>query len=79
MNTWAFLAGVLAGWILGVWMSHKKIRRDERLRGQLIGKRLLEVLKDAEVVNVTITEEGEKELKVDQAGLDELLGNKTRH
>lgn len=27
MTTWAFVSGLLAGWILGVWMSHRKIRR----------------------------------------------------
>lgn len=27
MTTWAFISGILVGWILGVWMSHRKIRQ----------------------------------------------------
>lgn len=27
MTTWAFISGFLGGWIVGVWMSHRKIRR----------------------------------------------------
>lgn len=80
MNTWAFVSGILVGWIAGVFMSYRKIRAQEKLRSNLIGKRLFEILEKAEVIKFTVTEDGEKELQLDQSGLDELLGNKdTKH
>lgn len=40
MTTWAFFTGLLAGWILGVWMSHRKIKR-----GRADHKELLELVR----------------------------------
>ena len=41
MTTWAFISGVLAGWILGVWMSHRKIKR-----GRADHAKLLELVRE---------------------------------
>lgn len=80
MNTWAFVSGILVGWILGVWMSYRKIRVQEKRRASLVGKRLFEILENAEVIKFTVSESGERELQLDQETLDELLGNKdTKH
>lgn len=29
MNSWAFFTGLLLGWILGVWQSYRRVRRDQ--------------------------------------------------
>ena len=80
MTTWAFVCGILVGWIVGVSMSYRKIRAQEKLRSRLVGKRLFEILEKAEVIKFTVTEDGDKELSNDQEGLDELLGNRdTKH
>ena len=82
---WA-VSCLLIGWILGTWMSWRKILKERRLAVQTrdamtreLGKRMFRILQEAEVINITVTEEGESEIKFDQAGLDELLGNKTKH
>jgi hypothetical protein len=75
--TWPFLAGLLAGWILGVWMSHRKIQRTRRanlgaltkLVGQLQELRI--TLGEDEVVDIT-TEEGQKRIL-------ETIQGKTKH
>jgi len=41
VTTWAFISGLLAGWILGVWMSHRKIRA-----GKADHKELLELVRE---------------------------------
>ena len=78
------LAFVL-GWLLGTWMSWRKIlgdrRRAERTQAAIrskLGKNLHDFLKDIDVIKITVTEEGENELTIDQAKLDEMLGNKDR-
>ena len=85
MNGWT-VAAFLVGFLVGVWMSYRKIIHERRRAiqtrenmGRDLSKRLFAMLRDAEVINITITEDGESEIKFDQAGLDELLGNKTRH
>lgn len=85
MSGWT-LAAFLAGWILGTWMSWRKIindrRRARRTQGkisQALGAKLYEILKDVDVINVTVTEDGKEELKVDTDKLDVFLGNKTEH
>jgi hypothetical protein len=40
VTTWAFVSGVLVGWIVGVWMSHRKIRR-----GRPTYRELLEIVR----------------------------------
>lgn len=85
MNGWT-LAAFLVGWILGTWMSWRKIlqeRRRARSTQAAITTRLTEnlgdFLKDIDVIKITVTEDGEKELELDQDRLDVLLGNKTKH
>ena len=85
MNGWA-VSAFLVGWILGTWMSWRKIARERRLAVKTrdamtrdLGKRMFRILQEAEVINITVTEEGESEIKFDQEGLDQLLGNKTKH
>lgn len=82
MNGWT-IAGFLSGWIFGVWMSYRKVLKERVARSGLVGARLYELLKDYDVINVTVTEEGEDaltELNIDIDKLDELLGNKpTKH
>ena len=76
---WA-VAGFLAGWIFGVWASYRKIRQDRKTRERRLGKRFFDLLQKADVITVTVTEEGETKVEFDQEGLDELLGNKpTEH
>lgn len=82
---WA-VAAFLVGWILGTYMSWRKIlqarRRAEQTQGkitQALGAKLYKVLQDVDVINVTVTEDGKEELKVDQDKLDVFLGNKTEH
>ena len=48
-----------------------------RTRGN-ISTTLFNARKDIDVINITITDEGEQELTIDQIRLDELLGNKDR-
>lgn len=40
MTTWAFISGILVGWIIGVWMSHRKIRQ-----GRPTYRELLEIVR----------------------------------
>ncbi len=78
MTGW-IIAAFLVGWILGVSMSYRKIRKARRIRAN-IGKRLFDILKDADIVKVTITDDGEKRVDFDQKAFDELLGNRpTKH
>ena len=80
VNGWT-VAAFLVGWMVGTWMSWRKILADRRLaertRGN-ISTTLFNALKDIDVINITITDEGEQELTIDQIRLDELLGNKDR-
>jgi len=86
VNGWT-VAAFLVGWVLGTWMSWRKILQERRLAGHVrvkmaeqFGKRLFDLLQDVDVVNITVTEEGEKEISVDQEKLDQLLGkNPTEH
>lgn len=84
MNGWT-VAAFLFGWILGTFMSWRKILQERRRAARTsaaitarLGKNLGEFLKDIDVIKVTITEEGENELTIDQAKLDSMLGNKDR-
>ncbi len=84
MNGWT-VAAFLVGWMIGTWMSWRKIlaerrlaeRTRERMAGTFSG-RLYDALKDVDVIKITVTDEGKNELTVDQVKLDELLGNKDR-
>lgn len=75
MNGWT-VAAFLAGWMVGTWMSWRKIlqerRRARRTQAGLSSK-IYEFLKDVDVINITVTDEGEKEISVDKAKLDALL------
>lgn len=81
------IAGFLAGWIVGVTMSWSKISKERRqaakIRGMMarhFGAKLFDVLQDADIIKVTITEEGQEDVEFDQDALDEILGNKpTKH
>ncbi len=81
--TWPFLAGLLAGWILGVWMSHRKIKTQEANRRRLneLGRELAKALEDAEEVVIKISDEQRANLeKLTPEQLAALLGNKpTKH
>jgi hypothetical protein len=81
-----FLGAFLLGFLLGTWMSWRKIlrarRRAERTQGQIaqaLGAKLYETLKDVDIIKISVTEDGKEELKVDQDKLDVFLGNKTEH
>ena len=77
--SWGWIVtAFLVGWLAGVWQSYRRVRRGERAREGLVGARLYELLKDADVVNITVTEDDERELTIDQKKLDELLGNTDR-
>lgn len=85
MNGWT-LAGFLLGWILGTWMSWRKILAERRRAGLVRRKmaehfagQLFEKLREGDVIKFSVTEDGEDEVKFDQEALDELLGNKTKH
>ena len=73
---WA-IAGFLAGWILGVWMSHRKIQATRRRSaGALVDLvkqiRQLEItLEDNEVIDLN-TEEGRRRIL-------ESIAGKTKH
>ncbi len=74
------LAGFLVGWILGVWMSHRKIQAERKARINQFGRELFKILEDNEILQITISEDGKSDIKFDQAGFDELLGGKpTKH
>jgi hypothetical protein len=80
VNFWAFAAGTMFGWIVGVYMSHKRVKSDEAKQRRELGRRMFEILQNSEVIKFTVTDEGETELEVDTAKLDEMLGNKpTEH
>ena len=80
MSAWAFAAGMLFGWIVGVAMSHRRVKSDERRQRQELGKRMFEILQSSEVIKFTVSDEGETELEIDPTRLDEMLGNKpTKH
>jgi sulfopyruvate decarboxylase TPP-binding subunit len=80
VNFWAFAAGTMFGWIVGVAMSHRRVRQEARQQNRELGKRMFEILQNSEVIKFTVTDEGETELEVDTAKLDEMLGNKpTEH
>ena len=80
MNGWT-VAAFLVGWMVGTWMSWRKIlaerRRAEKVRGN-ISKHLFNALQDIDVIKITISDEGDAELKFDVEKLDQLLGNKDR-
>lgn len=80
MNGWT-VAAFLVGWMVGTWMSWRKIlaerRRAEKVRGN-ISKHLFNALQDIDVIKITISDEGDDELKFDVEKLDQLLGNKDR-
>lgn len=80
MNGWAFAAGTFFGWIVGVYMSHRRVKLEEAHRTRLLGKRLFEILQTSEVIKFTVDATGEPELEIDATRLDEMLGNKpTKH
>lgn len=82
MNAWAFTAGFLAGWILGVWMSHRKIRQQEQQRQRLneLGRELAKALEDAEEVVIKISEDQRANLeKLTPAQVAALFSDKTKH
>lgn len=79
MSGWVVTAFLL-GWLLGVFQSYRRVKREERARGTIVGARLYEMLKDADIINITVTDEDGPELKIDIDKLDQLLGNKpTKH
>lgn len=77
MNGWT-VAAFLVGWMVGTWMSWRKILQ-ERRRAQRtqagISSKIVEFLKDVDVINITVTDEGEKEISIDKARLDALLND----
>lgn len=75
MSGWAFVAGTFFGWIVGVAMSHRRVRADERRRSRELGKRMFEILQNSEVIKFTVSDEGDTELEVDATKLDQMLGN----
>ncbi len=85
MNGWT-VAAFLVGWIVGTFMSWRKILADRRqatklqarISTRLGGRTLYDFLKDFDVIKITVTEEGESELTIDQVKLDQMLGNKDR-
>ena len=66
MTTWAFVSGVLVGWILGVWMSHRKIRR-----GRPSYRELLEI--------VRATKELREKIEERDANVVDFPGNGSKH
>ncbi len=66
MTTWAFIAGVLAGWILGVWMSYRKIRQ-----GRANYSELLELVREHKELREKIEKRGENVV--------EFPGNNSKH
>jgi hypothetical protein len=76
---WPFLAGLLAGWIFGVWMSFRKIRQS-RLAFQASLAPLVESLADAEEVIIKITDEQRGNLdKLTPEQITALFADKTKH
>lgn len=63
MNTWAFISGLLAGWILGVWMSHRKIRA-----GKADHAKLLDLVRQHKELRELIDKEGVGDNVVDFPG-----------
>ena len=63
MTTWAFISGVLVGWILGVWMSHRKIRQ-----GRPTYRELLELVREHKELRERLEKEGRGENVVDFPG-----------
>jgi len=82
LNGWT-IAGFLAGWILGVGMSYRKIRRSQRIQkiaADAIAKQLFSFLEEIGVVKITITEDGEKTIETGEeelASFNDLL-NRTQ-
>lgn len=76
MNGWT-VAAFLVGWMIGTWMSWRKIfqerRQAQRTQAGLSAK-IYEFLKDVDVINITVTDEGQNEISVDREKLDQLLG-----
>ena len=79
MTGW-IIAAFLAGWLVGTFMSWRKILADRRratktqaaIATRLGGRTLYEFLKEFDVVKITVTEEGENELTIDQVKLDQM-------
>lgn len=76
----------LLGWILGTWMSWRKILQERRRAGVVRRKmaehfaaQLFEKLREGDVIKFTVKEGGEDEVTFDQDALDQLIGNKTKH
>ena len=80
MNGW-IVAAFLVGWMLGTWMSWRKIlqerRRARRTQAGLSSK-IYEFLKEFDIINITFTDEGQKEISIDKAKLDALLDDNDR-
>ena len=81
LRRWVVAAVCVDVRIWVVQVEFRKILQERRLaertRGN-ISTTLFNALKDIDVINITITDEGEQELTIDQIRLDELLGNKDR-
>ena len=78
MSGWAFVAGTFFGWIVGVAMSHRRVRAEARQQNRELGKRMFEILQNSEVIKFTVSDEGDTELEVDATKLDAMLGNTDR-
>jgi len=79
VNGWT-VAAFLVGWMVGTWMSWRKILQERRLATRTqaaitsrLSSKIVEFLQDVDVINITVTEEGEKEISIDKARLDALL------
>lgn len=77
---------LLVGWLLGVWMSWRKILKERRLAGTVRRKmaehfagQLFQKLQEGDVIKLSVKEGEDGELEFDQDKFDELLGNKTKH
>jgi hypothetical protein len=71
VNGWT-VAAFLVGWILGVVMSYRKVRRSERIQkiaADVIAKRIFSFLEDIGVIKITITEDGEKTIETGEEEL----------
>lgn len=82
--SWGWIvAAFLIGWLAGVWHSYRRVLKAEAAQRGAVGRRLFKMLEDADVIKFSVVEEdgGENkgEVTFDQAALDELLGNKTKH
>lgn len=82
MNGWT-VAAFLVGWMVGTFMSWRKILADRRravktqaaIATRLGGRSLYDFLKEFDIVKITVSEDGDQELTIDQVKLDQMLGN----